>query len=317
MSRTTHASLVLPLTLVIGLLVTLLLLSGSLGPEVATHWTINGEPDGFTSTSALPWMAAGFTALIVLPLGVVIARSKQSIISPRGLTALPAAMAMFIGVLLLSSVFPQVDLDDQGVRTFTTPWWVMPAAIVAGLVGAGLATLIAGRPETPPSTNAPASPDADRYPLEGNQIASWTGQTAAGRVSYALAALAFIGFSISAFMTSWWLLIPGSLIAMIILVGTNFAVSAGPGGVRVTGVAGFPTVTVPLDQIESVEAGSVKASSFGGWGLRKGFSGDDAVLTRSGPALVVKRTDGARLHITIDDPATPASILASLLDRRA
>lgn len=317
MSRTTLATFILPLALILGLLVTLLVLSGSLGPEVATHWNLDGEPDGFISTRGLPWLAAGFTALVVMPLGVLIARSKRSIIAPRGLTALPAAMAMFIGVLVLSSVVPQIDLDEQGVRTFSTGWWVMPAALVAGVVGAGLATFIAGRPETPPSTDAPATPEARRYPLEGNQVASWTGQTAAGRTLYALAAITFIGFGISALLTSWWMLIPATLLATIILTSSHFSVSAGPGGVRVAGVVGFPTVTVPLEQIESVEAGSVKARSFGGWGLRKGFSGDDAVLTRSGPALVVTRTDGARLYITIDDPAKPASIMASLLDRRA
>ena len=51
--------------------------------------------------------------------------------------------------------------------------------------------------------------------------------------------------------------------------------------------------------------------------MRKSFAGNDAILTRSGPSLVVTRTDGAVLHITVDDPATPASIMASLLDRRA
>ena len=194
---------------------------------------------------------------------------------------------------------------------------MLPAALAAAALGAAAATLIAGAPGTPPSTSSPAAPEADRYPLGETEVASWNGQTATGRVLLVLAAITFVGFGVGAVMTSWFMLIPAALLALIILAGSQFSVSAGPGGVRVAGVAGFPTVTVPLDQIESVEAGSVSAKSFGGWGLRKSLSGHDAVLTRSGPALVVTRTDGAKLHITIDDPALPASIMASLLDRRS
>ena len=290
---------------------------GSLGPEVATHWDINGEPDGFTSTGVLPWFAAGLTAILVLPLGLFVARTKASIIAPRGLTALPAAMAMFMAVMMISSVFAQTDLDEAGVRTFSTPGWLLPAALAGSLIGAAMATVVAGRPAIPPTSTSPAAPEAERYPLDNNHVASWNGQTATGRVLITLAAITFLGFGVGAVMTNWFMLIPAALLALSILAGSQFSVSAGPGGVRVAGVAGFPTVTVPLDQIESVEAGSVSAKSFGGWGLRKSLSGHDAILTRSGPALVVTRTDGAKLHITIDDPALPASIMASLLDRRS
>ena len=55
---------------------------------------------------------------------------------------------------------------------------------------------------------------------------------------------------------------------------------------------------------------------FGGWGLRQGLSGETAVITRTGPALVLTRTDGAVLRVSMDDPEEPAAVMSTLLDRR-
>ncbi len=60
--------------------------------------------------------------------------------------------------------------------------------------------------------------------------------------------------------------------------------------------------------------GGVDAWEYGGWGIRLGK--DTAVITRSGPALVVNRSDGAALRVSLDDPDEPVSVMNSLMDRR-
>lgn len=317
MSRQTLATIVFPAVIIAAKFVALLTLKDTLPAEVATHWGIGGEPDGFTANSRLPWMSAGLTTAVAIPLGLFIARTKPSIIAPRGLTALPAGLATFIAAIVLAATIPQSDLSDEAVRTFTTPWWIIPVAVAAALLAMGVASIIAGTPATPPNSSAPAEPEARRYPLDDSEIAVWSGETAKGRVLEGLAVAMFIGFGISAAMTNWWMLIPATLLAIMMLATARFSVTAGPAGLRVAGPLGYPKISVPLDQIDSANAGEAKAMQFGGWGLRKSLKGNDAVLTRSGPALIVTRTDGAKLHVSLDNPAVPASVLSSLLDRRA
>jgi hypothetical protein len=94
-------------------------------------------------------------------------------------------------------------------------------------------------------------------------------------------------------------------------------VTVGRGLIGVSGrVFGFPKVAVPLSAVERVDAGNVDAWEFGGWGIRIGVEGETAVITRSGPALVITRTDGARLRVSLSDPHEAAAVATTLLDRR-
>ena len=317
MGRRLLATFIFPLIITFALLAALLLLRSELPSEVASHWGISGEPDGFTSRDALPWISAGLVAAITLPAGLLIARTTPSIIAPRGISAIPATLAAFVSGLIMAATIPQIDLDATEVLSFRTPWWAIPVAVVSALVAAILAFTLTGRPDEAPTTSAPAEAGATRYPLDDGEVAVWSGETAKGWVLLALGLATFVGFAISAVLTNWWILVPATLVTGFMYAMSRFSVTAGPSGVRVVGIFGYPQITVPLSQIESAEAGVAKALKFGGWGLRKSFKGNDAVLTRSGPALVVSRTDGAKLHITLDDPASPASVISSLLDRRA
>jgi hypothetical protein len=72
-----------------------------------------------------------------------------------------------------------------------------------------------------------------------------------------------------------------------------------------------------MAEVVRADPGEVDAWSFGGWGIRIGANNETAVLTRSGPALVVTRTDGADLRISLDEPESAAATVATLLDRRS
>ena len=122
---------------------------------------------------------------------------------------------------------------------------------------------------------------------------------------------------VAAALTTWWLLVFLGFLLTMLIASTSFAVTAGPAGVRVAGLIGFPRMQIPLPQITAAEPGTVRAFDFGGWGLRVGLNGDGAVITRSGPALVITRTDGARIHVSLDEPEQPAAVISTLLDRRA
>ena len=173
-----------------------------------------------------------------------------------------------------------------------------------------------GPPAEVPKATGPAPDDADRVPLSDGHTAVWSGRTPPSR------ALAFVLGSqvvvavILGFLLSWWAALAMVPVALLIAASMNYSVTLGPAGLRVAGVVlGLPRVTVPLDEISSASPGTVSAKSFGGWGVR--IAGETAVITRSGPALVVTRTDGAVLRVSLDNPEEPAAVMATLMDRRS
>lgn len=109
----------------------------------------------------------------------------------------------------------------------------------------------------------------------------------------------------------------GVLVAVAaVLAAFLFArVTADRSGLRVF-VAGFVRVmNVPAATISSAAASDVRAAEFGGWGYRS--HGDTkAVLVSSGPAVVLKQTDGQRAVISGGNPDS-AQRLAEVLSRVA
>ena len=59
----------------------------------------------------------------------------------------------------------------------------------------------------------------------------------------------------------------------------------------------------------------MRAADYGGWGYRH-HDGTAAVLVSSGPAVVVRKTDGHRLAVSGGNPAS-AALLAEVLTRVA
>jgi hypothetical protein len=57
--------------------------------------------------------------------------------------------------------------------------------------------------------------------------------------------------------------------------------------------------------------------TFGGWGLRWAGRGRIGIITRSGPALEVRRHDGSSLVITVDDAAAAAALLTARVAARS
>ncbi|CAM5601459.1 hypothetical protein SCALM49S_01654 [Streptomyces californicus] len=55
-------------------------------------------------------------------------------------------------------------------------------------------------------------------------------------------------------------------------------------------------------------------AEYGGWAI--GPSDRSGVITRSGEAIVVSLTSGREFAVTVDDSATGAALLDTLLDRQ-
>lgn len=314
MQRRTTALFLLPAVSLAVLIVFLVSIQPRLPDVVATHWGADGVADGFSDASDLPWL---FGAVGLLAGGLIAAIAaavrSPSVIGLRNVYGLPNGVIWLIGALGVATGLVHVD----AVEPPALPGWAIPMALGAGLIGWGLAAWAAGPAAAVPRTADRAPASAPRHPVEHGHTAVWIGSTPpAGVLPVLVAAVALLGLAVS-WAAGWWLLLIFGPVVALLIASTRYRVSVGPAGVSVRGAAfGFPRVTIPLESIVSAEAGLVRAGEFGGWGIRQGLSGETAVITRSGAALVLERTDGARLRVSLDRPEEPAAVVSTLLDRR-
>lgn len=312
MRRSTLATVGLPLLSALLLAIFFVLTRQRLPELVAVHWGAGGVADGFVRSVTVVWLFPAMAVGVGLLVAAVAGLNEVPIVGARLLRGLPLGIVWFVGTLGVATTTIQWGAQDPP----PLPGWAIPLALGLGVIGGVLAGLVHGPGGTVPETNAPAPLGAPRANIEGT-TAVWRGRTPTSPMMAGLAAAVIaLGVVLGTVITVG----VGILVAMVVpvlVVSSAFSITIGPAGLNVAGrFVGFPRVSVPLAQIASVEAGEVEAWDFGGWGIRIGTNQETAVITRSGPALVVHRTDGATLRISLDQPEEAAAVVSSLLDRR-
>ncbi|MCU1568989.1 MAG: hypothetical protein JWQ56_3926 [Pseudarthrobacter sp.] len=110
----------------------------------------------------------------------------------------------------------------------------------------------------------------------------------------------------------------GALLVVLAAIGAAFLfarIKADRRGLRVLLAGVVPVMDVPAGAISAASAADIRAADFGGWGYRH-HSGTAAMLVSSGPAVVVKKTDGQRLAVS-GGSRDSAARLAEVLTRVA
>src|SRR5215217_685396 len=110
----------------------------------------------------------------------------------------------------------------------------------------------------------------------------------------------------------------GLLLVVLAVVGAAFLcarIKADRHGLKVLLAGVVPVMDVPAGAISAASAADIRAADFGGWGYRH-HSGTAAMLVSSGPAVVVKKTDGQRLAVS-GGSQDSAARLAEVLTRVA
>jgi hypothetical protein len=109
-----------------------------------------------------------------------------------------------------------------------------------------------------------------------------------------------------------------ALLVAAAIIGAAFLfarVTADRSGLRVFVAGILRVVDVPAAAISAAAPADVRAADYGGWGYRN-HGGTAAVLVSSGPAVVVRKTDGHRLAVSGGNSAS-AERLAEVLTRVA
>ena len=110
----------------------------------------------------------------------------------------------------------------------------------------------------------------------------------------------------------------GALLVAAAVIGAAFLfarVTADRSGLRVFVAGILPVVDVPAAAISAADPADIRAADYGGWGYRH-HGETAAVLVSSGPAVVVRKTDGHRLAVSGGN-SDSAARLAEVLTRVA
>ncbi|MEV3861067.1 hypothetical protein AB0J38_43000 [Streptomyces sp. NPDC050095] len=281
---------------------------------IATHFPGSGAPDGFGSGGGFVGVAVG----VLLGMGVLMGAlgGFQQAGAARWIPPLSWAAAGLTGSVMVSALVVNSGVADA--HDVRMPVWHLgigcAVAVAAGCAGWLIARGWPGGP-----VGRGVGP-AGRLTLGETESAVWVRGTGSWQLGL-IGGVLVVGGVATVAPLGWipcTVLVPAGLSC---LVFSRLQVAAGPRGLSVS-VLGLPwaRVRVPLDGMASATARQVSAiGDFGGWGyrIRPGASG---VILRSGEALVVRRRgrdggeDGREFAVTVQDAATAAALLTSLID---
>jgi Domain of unknown function (DUF1648) len=284
---------------------------------VASHWGVDGTADGFSSLDGILAVLLGVGIAVVLGFGAGTLLLGQSAVTRRIGAAATIWSALFLSLLALGTLYIQRGLADArdvgGIGT------VLLVAIVGSLLAAvAVGVLVPGDPRLP--TSDAVAPDAPRATLAAGERTTWTARADAGPAVGVGVAAVVVLLALVVVTRFWALLVVVGLLAILIAAVFRWVVRVDSTGLTVRSAIGWPRVRVPLDEVVRADVIRVRPlRDFGGWGLRVGRGGRVGVVLRSGAAMLVQRTGGRSVAVTVDGAATAAGVLNALADhaRRA
>ncbi|MFG2567797.1 DUF1648 domain-containing protein [Streptomyces sp. NPDC048567] len=287
--------------------------------RLASHFVGNGRVDDYSGQTS--YLVA--TTLVLLGIGLLWALmtgfGKFAGAAYRVTVALGYAFAAFLGYLMGAVLLINVDAveDAQGRgQDVHFPLWHLAAAAGAAVVAFGIGYLVAMLTPVPePVPDDGPGGNGERIALGAGEVAGWG--RGAGSWWLPLTAVLVIGTGIATLFTASW---PFALLPLVL--GLLIAAFARPyvivdrRGITVSGLLPWPRIRVPLDRIEAAASRDIRPfTEYGGWGyrIRPGRSG---VMIRSGEGIVARLTNGRDFAVTVDDSATGAALLNTLIDQR-
>ncbi|MFF9346029.1 DUF1648 domain-containing protein [Streptomyces sp. NPDC014734] len=287
--------------------------------RMAEHFGIDGRADGYMGQA---WHAVLGSLLFavtgVLWTGMVV-KGRFYGRAHRLLVAAGYAFAGFMGWLLAAVLFANVDaVEDAAGRAqgVSLPLWQIAAALAAAAVAFGLGTALAALTPVPaPPAGAVPVGDGARIALAEGEVAGWARGT--GGWWMPLLALGLVAVGVVLLLASGWAAgIPPLVLGVLLTVFARPHVVVDRRGITISGLLPWPRLRVPLDRIETATSRDIKPlAEYGGWGyrVRPGRSG---LMIRSGEGIVATLVGGRDFAVTVDDSATGAALLNTLIDQR-
>lgn len=314
-------ALILPAIIVATSVVIQLIVLPTLPDPVAIHWGLSGEPNGFGPVWLTPLLTVavglGFPVLMALSALTGLRRGDRGF-AYRLLGAVALGVATLMGVIGAWTMVIQSGVKDaaEGPSILLPLLVAVGASLGAGAIGWALQPHAPWRPAAVIPTEAmPLAPGERAVWLQRVSIAR-SGAIVLVSALVLMIAISVVTVVVTADPLAMWIIIAATVVVGALVATTvAFHVRVDDEGLSINSVVGWPRVHVPLDDIASAAVVQVNPmGQFGGWGLRWGPAGFGVVL-RTGEGIEVRRHSGKTLTVTVDDAATGAALLNTLVAR--
>ncbi|MET9923591.1 MULTISPECIES: DUF1648 domain-containing protein [unclassified Streptomyces] len=313
LGRATLAALPFVLAFLVDL-VLFLTIEDRLPTRLAGHFDVSGDVNGYVDRTTyvlvtapvLPVLGAVWVLMVVR--GRIYGRAHRLLIGGGW------AVAAFFQYVLGATLIVNLDAPDGGPAA-TFPLWHLAVAFGAAVLAGGIGLLLARLVPAPQDPDAGRDPaDRRRIPLADGEVAGWARTT--GSWWLPLGALVLVAVGVGAgYGATWFIGAPVLLLGLLALTFSRVHVTVDRRGLTVSGLLPRPWFQVPLERIEAADSRRVDAvAEFGGWGyrIRPGRTG---FIVRSGEAIVARQRGGREFAVIVEDSATGAALLNTLVDR--
>lgn len=289
--------------------------------QVVTHWGVDGA-DGFGPPIVYLWLLVGIGLVLPILMAVLTLASVGTHWggAARMMGALSAGLAAFAAVMCVTSLAIQRGAQEAAEAPNAGMTIALSFSVLIVVGGAAWAA----QPRVAPEQGRTLAARHAVHVAEGERVI-WLGMATMPRVALVvlvgiplgLAALA--AYMLSAGVSGGWIV----LLALVVIVAAvsssaAFRVRVTPEGFAARSLLGWPRITIPLAEIESVRAVDVSPfGEFGGWGWRIALDGRTGIVMRSGAAIEVSRRNRKPFLVTIDGAAEAAALMQAYLDRAA
>lgn len=279
--------------------------------EVAVHWGPEGA-DRFASPTAAILGPLVLGIVLTGALALMTAVIGQSAANRRVSAGVTVGMPVFLGVMLVSTTWAQQAVAEPSTTDIGR---LVSGAVGAGVL-AGILVAVALPGDTPVPSNDGPGDDAPRLDLDSQTRAVWV-RHAQGGPGLAFGVLATAGIVVLTVLTElWFMLFLAALLCLALVATMSWVVTVDATGLTVRSALGYPRTSVPATEVERADVVEVSPMrEFGGWGWRAGRGGRLGIVVRSGSSLLVERSGGRSVVVTVDDAETGAALLNTMADR--
>ncbi|MEV0488605.1 DUF1648 domain-containing protein [Streptomyces atratus] len=311
-----RASLV-ALPFLLALVVDLVLLAAfrdRLPGQLASHFEAGGQANGHAGRTSYALVDVVLLVVTGAVWAAMVVKGNFSGRAYRLLVAGGYAFAGFFGYLMTAVLVVNLDAGE-GAPDVSFPMWQPAAALGVAALAGGLGFVLAALGPVPqqPGRSAEAV-DGERIVLADGEVAAWAHSADSWWLPLVALGLLVLGVVLF-FVGSWSAAVPLLIVGVLPASFARPYVSVDRRGITVSGMLPWPRIRVPLDRIESATSRDINAlAEYGGWGyrIRPGRTG---VVIRSGEGIVARLADGRDFAVTVDDSATGAALLNTLIDR--
>ncbi|MFF0740889.1 DUF1648 domain-containing protein [Streptomyces sp. NPDC004111] len=283
---------------------------------MASRFDASGRPVSYLSVPVAVLTGIGMFTLLGAVFAFValnVARGRSRPGGLRGLLAVGWGLAAFLGYLLPVSTAVQRSVADAADARF--PLWHLAVALGVALAAAAVGFLLALALPDSPAQDGPTT-TTGRIDLADGEVASWSHRLGSGPAVLSATAAVVAG-AVCGAVGYWPAAVPLLLVGALMLLFVSAYVVVDRRGLTIApAVLHRPALHIPLGGMSTADLRDIDpVADYGGWGYRIRHN-RTGLIVRSGEAIVVRRTNGREFAVTVDDSATGAALLATLIERR-